>query len=1436
MAGKESDAPPMEYICPLSLAIMEDPVFTIDGQCYERSLIELWLETHDTSPLTGKKLLGDGDVVDKRLIPNYFMRGVIEKWQNSWSERLGVPTIDTSQIRLNTTKPTKLFKESTLAERSEAPIYAGAQERQKRAAQIGVGQDKSVYRGWWNGRDVAVLEIRRGTCETEARVLQSLGQHPHCCTFLGISEDLKLLINELAPLGSLVDVLEDVRGKLRDEALLSKDLHLECLQQICSGMLCITNANLIHRDLALRNIVVFCYDAKNKNIKVKVTDFGLSRAGQYYNADSSVMPIRWTAPEALQAKKFSQQSDVWSYGVLTWELLDYAERMPYWEIQSDEQVKLEVGNGNISLRKPLLGDAELWEVAEGCLQRERKQRPTFETLQVELRTLVIKAAERRGMEAVIMMQKFSPELVGPAMSRLAVSAEQMQTMMQRNDRDGEKGGGKKSGSKSPPVRRNSACSWEQFSSDAVDSGEPSAERRNSSIPELGHQDVSPSETFEAHTDVPVVAAAEPASAMPNTLDLMLSELAPENGLLSAAESPAAESPLMASAGVGAGAGAAGAHAHAQPNVSVSPALVRILEQHKMPGARLSLESFGVEAPEDLLDLDEAAVDALQERHGLKGIDATRLRQYIKNNTVVSGFETAKSKQDLPAVMALMRQGAADASVQEEGCGVLLVLYPELQAANSAGAERDSELKMDMLVALEQAGVAQVLIRASVMHRASSLIQEVTCRVLACLCHLEANQARIVDAGGIGAIVAGMVQHAKNATVQEWGCLALWGLALNAANKSKVGMEGGIECIVRALKEHPTSIVVQEQGLGALRQLAVSEDNQSRIAAAGGIPAVVSAMRTHISHTGIQNKACETLWNLAAVNSDNRVKVAEAGGVAAVVQAMQAHLAHAGVQGAGCGALRILASNGNNLHRVVDEGGPRAIIAAMARHGSNIDLTCGCLAALRNLGSSADNQAKLASEGVIGSVLRAMLNHEKEARVQGLCCEALSNLTRQQLTEEDKTRVGDHAIPLVLKAMVAFAEHAEVQQGGCGTLESLGRNHARNQEKIRAAGGIETVLDVMLTHLESAGVEEAACAAIRTLTAGNTENQAKVAEKDGIWKLLAAIKKHVLNAAVTERGCAALRNLCALPENQPKIAEEAGIETALLAMKTHPSSAVIQELGCSFMYNMAFADANRSKIVQQKGVEAMVSAMKACAGSPGVLEWGCAALRMLAQNSAEHQQRVAECDGAEAVLLRRHALATHAAAQEQALKLLAVLAQHVPTMHRITRGGGIGGILSAMMQHPNHPGVQEQGCAAITPLATTPENQEALAMQNAIKLILIAMKAFPMVPAVQLQGCAALFNMALLTNNKVRIAQEGGVIGILVALRQFPADPMVQEYGVGVLNVLLTWNNQGTLTVIPDTLRRMRENSAKVTVMHALSKHPGRPRIQEWGRSLLHSLQ
>ena len=270
---------------------MRDPYTTEDGHSYEREAIEQWLLKNDTSPMTGAKLQR------KDLIPAINLRNSIEEWQISQFNRIQMSELDLDPI------------------------------------EIGRGSFKTVYRAVWNcpgapaPRPVAVLKMRSGSCDAEARTLIKLGRHPRVVRFHGMCnhEGHEYMVTEFAEFGSLIPgAFEIIEERGWD---VSPGHALAIMQQVCSGMEALAAAGIVHRDLAGRNVLLFAFDpADAARTSAKVSDFGLAvstygASCHYAAAGAGARPVRHMAPESLERGRFSERSDVWSMGVLCWEVL-----------------------------------------------------------------------------------------------------------------------------------------------------------------------------------------------------------------------------------------------------------------------------------------------------------------------------------------------------------------------------------------------------------------------------------------------------------------------------------------------------------------------------------------------------------------------------------------------------------------------------------------------------------------------------------------------------------------------------------------------------------------------------------------------------------------------------------------------------------------------------------------------------------------------------------------------------------------------------------------------------------------------------------------------------------------------------------------------------------------------------------------------------------
>ncbi|KAM9036839.1 ephrin type-A receptor 8 [Sarcophilus harrisii] len=222
---------------------------------------------------------------------------------------------------------------------------------------------------------VAIKALKAGSSERQRRDFLSeasiMGQfdHPNIIRLEGVVTRgrLAMIVTEYMENGSLDSFLRTHDGQFSIVQLVGM------LRGVGAGMRYLSDLGYVHRDLAARNVLV------NSQLVCKVSDFGLSRVLEddpdaAYTTTGGKIPIRWTAPEAIAFRKFSSASDVWSFGVVMWEVLAYGER-PYWNMTNRDVIS-SVEEG-YRLPAPMGCPAALHQLMQDCWQKERSQRPRF---------------------------------------------------------------------------------------------------------------------------------------------------------------------------------------------------------------------------------------------------------------------------------------------------------------------------------------------------------------------------------------------------------------------------------------------------------------------------------------------------------------------------------------------------------------------------------------------------------------------------------------------------------------------------------------------------------------------------------------------------------------------------------------------------------------------------------------------------------------------------------------------------------------------------------------------------------------------------------------------------------------------------------------------------------------------------------------------------
>ena len=215
--------------------------------------------------------------------------------------------------------------------------------------------------------------------------LMNTFDHPNILRLLGvcIRQEPFCMIFEYMELGDLNHFLRQnsphkwsgstpsLNKSISSNKVVLSTQQLVCIAvDIAAGLDYMAQNHFVHRDLATRNCLV------SRNLHVKISDFGLSQdvylTDYFKMGDSEILPIRWMPPEAILYAKFTTQSDVWSFGVVLWEIFSYGIQ-PYFSL-SNEEVVQHVRDGNI-MNSPEGCPKEIYDVMVDCWVMEPSERP-----------------------------------------------------------------------------------------------------------------------------------------------------------------------------------------------------------------------------------------------------------------------------------------------------------------------------------------------------------------------------------------------------------------------------------------------------------------------------------------------------------------------------------------------------------------------------------------------------------------------------------------------------------------------------------------------------------------------------------------------------------------------------------------------------------------------------------------------------------------------------------------------------------------------------------------------------------------------------------------------------------------------------------------------------------------------------------------------------
>ncbi|XP_025901646.1 fibroblast growth factor receptor 1 isoform X4 [Nothoprocta perdicaria] len=249
---------------------------------------------------------------------------------------------------------------------------------------------------------------------SEMEMMKMIGKHKNIINLLGAcTQDGPLyVIVEYASKGNLREYLQARRppgmeycynpARVPEEQLSFKDL-VSCAYQVARGMEYLASKKCIHRDLAARNVLV------TEDNVMKIADFGLARdihhIDYYKKTTNGRLPVKWMAPEALFDRIYTHQSDVWSFGVLLWEIFTLGGS-PYPGVPVEELFKL-LKEGH-RMDKPSNCTHELYMMMRDCWHAVPSQRPTFKQLVEDLDRVVAMTANQEYLDLSVPLDQYSP--------------------------------------------------------------------------------------------------------------------------------------------------------------------------------------------------------------------------------------------------------------------------------------------------------------------------------------------------------------------------------------------------------------------------------------------------------------------------------------------------------------------------------------------------------------------------------------------------------------------------------------------------------------------------------------------------------------------------------------------------------------------------------------------------------------------------------------------------------------------------------------------------------------------------------------------------------------------------------------------------------------------------------------------------------------------
>lgn len=266
---------------------------------------------------------------------------------------------------------------------------------------LGTGQFGMVKKGYFkkdreHRLPVAVKSLRDNASEkdkndfmNELNILKKVGQHPNVVCLVGAChiQGTMYLAMEFVKNGDLRSYLRKQRkakhnlyANTKIISPVQQTMLLKFALDVATGLNHLAEKQIIHRDLAARNVLL------DENLTAKVADFGLSKhEDTYVKTSNTRVPVRWMAPESLFNALYTTQSDVWSFGILLWEIATLGGT-PYHGLDTQQMCNL-LKQG-FRMRRPENCDPSMYAMMLQCWNEKPECRPCFSELTMRLQRML----------------------------------------------------------------------------------------------------------------------------------------------------------------------------------------------------------------------------------------------------------------------------------------------------------------------------------------------------------------------------------------------------------------------------------------------------------------------------------------------------------------------------------------------------------------------------------------------------------------------------------------------------------------------------------------------------------------------------------------------------------------------------------------------------------------------------------------------------------------------------------------------------------------------------------------------------------------------------------------------------------------------------------------------------------------------------------------